>query len=54
MAEGVEVVIDPGRAGLTPEQVRALVRGVMAVFAAVTAESAAGGAPEQASEQEQR
>ena len=54
VAEGVEVVVDPGRAGLAPEQVRAFVRGVMAAFAAVTAESAADGAPEQASEQEQR
>jgi hypothetical protein len=54
VAEGVEVVVDPGRAGLAPEQVRGFVRGVMAAFAAVTAESAAGGAPEQASEQEQR
>jgi DNA-binding transcriptional MerR regulator len=49
VAEGVEVVIDPGRAGLAPEQVRALVQGVMAAFAAVTAESPADGAekPEQ-------
>jgi DNA-binding transcriptional MerR regulator len=54
VAEGVEVVIDPGRAGLAPEQVRAFVQGVMAAFAAVTAGSAADGAPEQASEQEQR
>jgi len=36
VAEGVELVIDPGRAGLTPEQVRALVQGVMAAFAQVT------------------
>jgi len=54
VAEGVEVVVDPGRAGLAPEQVRAFVQGVMAAFAAVTAESAADGAPKQASEQEQR
>ena len=49
VAEGVEVVIDPGRARLAPEQVRALVQGVMAAFAAVTAESPADGAakPEQ-------
>jgi hypothetical protein len=49
VAEGVEVVIDPGRAGLTPEQVRAFVQGVMAAFTAVTAESPADGAakPEQ-------
>ena len=36
VAEGVEVVIDPGRAGLTPEQVRVFARGVMEVFASVT------------------
>lgn len=44
VAAGVEVVIDPARAGLTPEQVRAFVQGVMAAFAAVTAESSADGA----------
>lgn len=38
VAEGVEVVIDPGRAGLTPEQVRVFARGVMEVFASVTFE----------------
>ncbi len=47
VAEGVELVIDPGRAGLTPEQVRSFTRGVMAAFAALTAESAAQGVPGQ-------
>jgi len=47
VAEGVEVVIDPGRAGLTPEQVRTFVRGVMAAFAAVTAASPADGTAKQ-------
>ncbi|MDX9700556.1 MAG: helix-turn-helix domain-containing protein [Rhodocyclaceae bacterium] len=32
VADGVEVVIEPGRAGLSPEQVRELVQGVMAVY----------------------
>ncbi len=32
VADGVELVIAPQRAGLSPEQVRALVRGVMDVF----------------------
>jgi len=32
LADGIELVIEPGRAGLTPEQVRSLVKGVMAVF----------------------
>ncbi|WP_295455786.1 MerR family transcriptional regulator [uncultured Thiodictyon sp.] len=47
VAAGVEVVIDPGRAGLTPEQVRSFVQGVMAAFAAVTVESPADGAAKQ-------
>lgn len=33
VADGVEVVIDPRRAGLSPEQVRRFIRGVMAAFA---------------------
>lgn len=33
VADGVEVVIDPGRAGLSPEQVRQFIQGVMLVFA---------------------
>ncbi len=37
VTEGIEVVIDPARAGLTPEQVRAFVKGVMAAFVAVGA-----------------
>lgn len=32
VADGIEMVIEPGRAGLTPEQVRQFVKGVMAVF----------------------
>ena len=47
VADGVEVVIDPGRAGLTPEQVRSFVQGVMAAFAAVTAASPADGTAKQ-------
>jgi phenylpyruvate tautomerase PptA (4-oxalocrotonate tautomerase family) len=37
VADGVEVVIEPSRAGLSPEQVRALVRGITEVYAQVTA-----------------
>ena len=33
VADGVEVVIEPGRAGLTPEQVRSFIKGVMTAFA---------------------
>ena len=36
VADGIEVVIEPGRAGLSPEQVRGFIRGVMAAFAAVS------------------
>ena len=32
MADGLEVHIEPGRAGLTPEQVRGLVRGITALY----------------------
>lgn len=32
VSDGIEVVIEPGRAGLSPEQVRELVQGVMAVY----------------------
>jgi DNA-binding transcriptional MerR regulator len=46
VADGVELVIDPGRAGLSPEQVRHLVRGVMAAFAAATGEAGATTAAE--------
>lgn len=32
LADGLEMHIEPGRAGLTPEQVRGLVRGVAALY----------------------
>ena len=52
VADGVEIVIEPGRAGLSPEQVRAFVRGVMTAFAAVRGDpSGPDGTDEQ---QEQR
>ncbi len=35
VADGLEMVIEPSRAGLTPEQVRAFARGVMALYASV-------------------
>ena len=41
VADGVEVVIEPGRAQLSPEQVRRFVRGVMAAFAEAAATPAA-------------
>jgi DNA-binding transcriptional MerR regulator len=36
VADGLEVVVEPGRAQLSPEQVRAFTRGVMALYASVT------------------
>ncbi len=36
VSDGIEVVIEPGRAGLSPEQVRSFIKGVMAAFAQVT------------------
>lgn len=36
IADGVELVIEPSRAGMTPEQVRAFSREVMAVFDRLT------------------
>jgi DNA-binding transcriptional MerR regulator len=49
VTDGIEVVIEPGRAGLSPEQVRSFVKGVMGVFAQVSGE----GRQEQGLEQEQ-
>ena len=36
VADGLEVAIEPGRAELSPEQVRAFTRGVMALYASIT------------------
>jgi DNA-binding transcriptional MerR regulator len=36
VADGVELVIEPGRAGLSPEQVRQLIRRVMTAYTQVT------------------
>lgn len=36
VADGVELVIEPGRAGLKPEQVRALFRAVLAAWSDIT------------------
>jgi len=35
VTDGVEVVIEPGRAGMSPEQVRAFIKKVMAAYAQV-------------------
>jgi DNA-binding transcriptional MerR regulator len=36
VADGLEVVIEPTRAGLTPEQVRKFAKGVMALYADIS------------------
>ncbi|MBS0476317.1 MAG: MerR family transcriptional regulator [Proteobacteria bacterium] len=46
VTDGVEVVIDPQRAGLSPEQVRHFVKRVMAAFDAVQAQGEAVAAKE--------
>lgn len=35
VSDGVEISLEPGRAGLSPEQVRAFTRGVMTLFESV-------------------
>ena len=40
LADGLEVQVEPGRAGLSPEQVRALVRGLTALYRQVRAPNA--------------
>lgn len=37
VTDGLEVVIEPTRAGLTPEQVREFAKGVIALYASITA-----------------
>jgi DNA-binding transcriptional MerR regulator len=54
VADGVEVVIEPGRAGLSPEQVRGFVKGVMAAFGAVTGAPPGQTEPEQGPKQQEK
>jgi len=42
VADGLEVHVEPGRAGLAPEQMRALVRGIAALYRQVRAEQDPG------------
>ena len=37
VTDGIEVVIEPGRAGLSPEQVRHFIKGVVAVYEQISA-----------------
>ncbi len=39
VADGVEVVIEPGRAGLSPQQARRFIQGVMAAYQQITQEA---------------
>ena len=41
VTDGVDLVIEPGRAGLSPEQVRQFIKGVMAVFDQVSSADSA-------------
>ena len=47
VADGLEIVIEPGRAGLSPEQVRQFTRGVMAIYADIALTSASEGTTDQ-------
>ena len=38
VTDGIEVVIEPSRAGLSPEQVRSFIKGVMAVYTQISGE----------------
>ncbi len=42
LADGLEVHVEPGRAGLSPEQVRALVRGITGMYREVRADQEPG------------
>ena len=41
VAEGVELVLEPGRAQMTPEQVRKFVKGVMALYESIASDKSA-------------
>jgi DNA-binding transcriptional MerR regulator len=42
VADGLEVVIEPGRAQMSPEKVRTFTKGVMALYASITTNSSQG------------
>jgi hypothetical protein len=42
VADGLEVHLEPGRAGLTPEQVRSFIRGVAALYRQTRSEQNTG------------
>lgn len=52
VADGVEVVIESGRAGLSPEQVRSFVKGVMTLYAQLSVAESGQAGQKQRHEQE--
>jgi len=40
IADGIELVIEPGRAGLSPAEVRSFIKDVMAAFARISGDNA--------------
>jgi DNA-binding transcriptional MerR regulator len=54
VADGVEVVIEPGRAGLSPEQVRRFTRAVMTAFESLNTSPTSPGDVAEHSQQEQQ
>ena len=52
VADGLEVVIAPGRAGLSPEQVRRFIQGVMAAYAQASGNATDTAKPIQSQEHE--
>jgi len=45
IAEGIELVIEPGRAGLSPAQVRSFIKDVMAAFAQISGDDTISATP---------
>ena len=54
LADGLEIHLEPGRAGLSPEQVRALVRGVSDAYHAVRATPAGPATPAPTDDEDRR
>ena len=54
LADGLEIHLEPGRAGLSPEQVRALVRGISDTYHAVRATPAGHATPVPADDEDRR
>jgi DNA-binding transcriptional MerR regulator len=46
VADGLEMVIEPGRAGMTPEQVRTFAKGVMALYQSIVTDTTSDDEPQ--------